>query len=161
MRGFFPGLLISVFLAACGGPADQIDFVPVGGVNPDLQEIAIVELDNSGIDYRVSNEGILEADFARVQDIVEIVTRIWETHLPRERSFNINPDYLAAFRANLKEASIPYRSVYVDDLEWTVVDKEDAVGARQAFDRAFGSETDGEWDDETALEIIREQQREN
>ena len=152
--------LIALLLGACSRPGDKIDFVPVGGVNPDLQEIAIAEFDNSGIAYRVTKGGILEADFARSQDIVEIVTRVWETHLPRERTFNINPDYLAAFRVNLKEASIPYRSVYVDDLEWTVVDKEDAVGARQAFDRAFGSETDGEWDDETALEIIREQQRE-
>lgn len=147
MRCFFSGLLIALLLAACSRPADEIDFVPVGGVNPDLQEIAILEFENSGIDYRVTEEGVLEADFARAQDIVEIVPRIWATHLPRERSFSINPDYLTDFRARLDEASIPYRSLNVDGNEWTVVEERDAPRAKQILDQVFELESEGDiWD---------------
>jgi hypothetical protein len=138
MRCAVPCIIVALLLTACGQPTDDIDFVPVGGVNPDLQEFAIVEFENSGIDYRVTEKGFLEADFSRAKDIVEIVTRIWETHLPTERSFSINPDYLTAFRTNLDEASIPYHSMYVDELEWTVVEERDASRARQILNRVFG-----------------------
>ena len=133
-----PSLLIAALLMACGQPASNIDFVPVNAVIPDLQEIAIDEFENRGIDYRITAEGTLEADYARVEDISEIVIRIWETHLPRDRSFSINPDYLAAFRTQLDEESIPYRALKADGLEWTVVEEGDAVRAREIMDSVFG-----------------------
>ena len=147
MRYLFAWPLIALLLAACGQRTDDIEFVPVGGVSPDLQEIAIAEFENGGIDYRVTDEGTLEADFAKVQEIVEIVPRIWKTHLPEERSYSINPDYLTEFRVELDRASIPYRSLNVDGDEWTVVEERDAPMAKQILNQVFGMETEQEiWD---------------
>ncbi len=142
MRYPHPWLLIVVLLAACGQPEAEIEFVPVGGFDQDLREFAIAELENREIDYRITEEDTLEADFARMEDIVEISTRIWETHLPRDRSFSINPHYLTAFRLALDEESIAYRSISADGLEWTVVDEPNASRAREILNRVFGMEND-------------------
>lgn len=137
MRCLHLCLLIAVLLSGCRSGPDA-EFVPIKAVYPDLQAFAISEFEDRGIQYRITEEGILEVDFARAEDVVEIVTGIWETHLPSERSFSINPDYLSAFRAALDEESIPYRSLSADELEWTVVDEPDAAEAQRILDRVFG-----------------------
>ncbi len=142
MRYLRPSSLAAVLLCACGQPADDVHFVAVNAVIPDLREVAIDEFENSGIDYRITETGILEADYARVEDISEIVIRIWETYLPKNRSFSINPAYLAAFRGQLDDASIPYRSIRADGLLWTVVEERDVARAREIQDQVFGMGTE-------------------
>ncbi len=127
-------LLIAALLAACSQPGSEINYMPLKGVYPDLQEIAIAEFKQRGIDYRVADDGIVEVDYARADDIAEIVTRIWETHLPRERSFSINPAFVMAFRQQLDEESIPYRTLRADGLHWTVVEEGDERRASEIKD---------------------------
>lgn len=120
--------LVAILLAACSQSGTDIEYVRVEAGNAELQEAMIDEFESRGIDYRVTEEGTLEADFERADDISEIGNRVFSTYLPNERSFSINPDVLADFRARLDEESIPYRSATVSGLEWTIV--EEGYGAR-------------------------------
>ncbi len=128
-------LLIAALLAACSQPGPEINYVPVNAVYPDLQEIATAEFKKRGIVYRFNEDGVVEVDYARADDIAVIVTRIWETHLPRDRSFSINPAYLSAFRRALDEESITYRTLRADGSHWTVVEEGAAPRASEILDR--------------------------
>ena len=122
-------LLVAILLSSC--IQSETEYIPVNAGNLELQEIMISEFESGGIKYRITEKGILEADVTRGRDISEIGNRIWDTYLPRGRSFNVNPDYLVTFRAQLDQESIIYRSLYLDGLDWTIVEDRDATRAEE------------------------------
>lgn len=143
-------LFIAILLSSCSQSAMDIEYVPVKAGNSELQQKMINEFERGGIDYRRTKDGGLEADLARAQDISDIGNRVFATYLPKGRSFSVNPDVLATFRAQLDVESIAYRSLHVSGLEWTIVDERDVARSKEIADLVFEEYLDNQFPSDAA-----------